>query len=126
MGGSGEPARALGHEQALAAVAAELALDRLPSVVLIEGEAGIGKTMVLREALRLAGDAGYLILTAAPYRDEKSLATRAWRSCCDRSFPTAWRHSQISSARHWRSSCVSADPVSGHQTGSPWPSPSKR
>src|SRR3990170_8465084 len=56
-GRSGEPARALGHEQALAAVAAELALDRLPSVVLIEGEAGIGKTTVLREALRLAGDA---------------------------------------------------------------------
>jgi DNA-binding CsgD family transcriptional regulator len=47
------------------------------SVLLLEGEAGIGKTTLWRESVRRASDRGWLVLTCEPTRDEGRLAFAA-------------------------------------------------
>ena len=48
-------------------------------VVLIEGDAGLGKSRLATEAARLARDAGVRVLTAAADAIEQSTAYYAWR-----------------------------------------------
>jgi class 3 adenylate cyclase len=48
-------------------------------VVLIEGDAGLGKSRLATEAARLASDAGVRVLTAAADAIEQSTAYYAWR-----------------------------------------------
>src|SRR5690349_21698216 len=54
------------------------ALDRLferqlPGALLIDGEAGIGKTILWDEGLRRAGALGYRVLSASPSEGERQL-----------------------------------------------------
>jgi hypothetical protein len=52
-------------------------LDRVPSglcALILTGPAGIGKTTVWREGVRLAEARGYLVLPARPGRAERSLS----------------------------------------------------
>ena len=53
------------------------ALDDGPRAVVLEGEAGVGKTALLRRALEVAGDAGWRILSSAPAASEARLAFAA-------------------------------------------------
>ncbi len=53
------------------------ALDGGPRAVVLEGEAGVGKTALLRRALDVAGDAGWRILSSAPAASEARLAFAA-------------------------------------------------
>src|ERR1051325_10467966 len=49
------------------------ARDQLPTGVLLHGGAGIGKTVLWREALRLAAQAGYRVVDCALSRGESRL-----------------------------------------------------
>jgi DNA-binding CsgD family transcriptional regulator len=65
----------VGRDEELAVVAGFLAdTDSLPRVLLIEGEAGIGKTTVWRQAIEEGGAAGYRVLSTRPARSEAQLA----------------------------------------------------
>jgi DNA-binding CsgD family transcriptional regulator/tetratricopeptide (TPR) repeat protein len=50
------------------------ALERLPATCVILGEAGIGKTSLVRAAVENAGDRGYRVLRAMPAEPESVLA----------------------------------------------------
>ena len=65
----------VGREVELAAV--ERFLDTLadgPAAVVIEGEAGIGKTTVWAESVRIAAARGFSVLDARPVESERALA----------------------------------------------------
>jgi DNA-binding CsgD family transcriptional regulator/tetratricopeptide (TPR) repeat protein len=65
----------VGRDEELAVVASFLAdTDSLPRVLVIEGEAGIGKTTVWRHVVEEGSAAGYRVLTARPGRSEAQLA----------------------------------------------------
>ena len=65
----------VGRDEELAIVAGLLAdTDSLPRALVIEGEAGIGKTTVWRRAVAEAQAAGYGVLTTRPGRSEAKLA----------------------------------------------------
>jgi DNA-binding NarL/FixJ family response regulator len=53
------------------------ALDDGPRAVVLEGEAGVGKTALLRRALDLAAERGWRILSSAPAASEARLAFAA-------------------------------------------------
>jgi MoxR-like ATPase len=65
-----------GREEELAAIAAFLAArDELPGALLLEGEAGIGKTTLFELALAAArGDEDYRVLACTPAGSEQRLA----------------------------------------------------
>ena len=50
------------------------ALETGPASLILEGEAGIGKTTVWAEILRRAGGSGYQVLVARPVRPEQDLS----------------------------------------------------
>jgi DNA-binding CsgD family transcriptional regulator/tetratricopeptide (TPR) repeat protein len=65
----------VGREQELAAIARLLADAREGfAALLLEGDAGIGKTTVLREGLRLAEAAGFRVLSCRPGPSEAGLS----------------------------------------------------
>jgi DNA-binding CsgD family transcriptional regulator len=65
----------VGRDEELAVAAGFLAdTDSLPRVLLIEGEAGIGKTTVWRRVVEEGRAAGYRVLTTRPGRSEAQLA----------------------------------------------------
>ena len=49
----------------------------LPAAVVLEGEAGIGKTALWRAGLRLAEELGFRVLAAAPAASERGLPVEA-------------------------------------------------
>ena len=68
----------IGRESELAAIERFLdAVTKAPTVLVIEGEAGIGKTTVWAEACRLAGDRGLRVLQARPTESEVRLSYAA-------------------------------------------------
>jgi DNA-binding CsgD family transcriptional regulator/tetratricopeptide (TPR) repeat protein len=67
------PDAILGREEELAAIAHFLHDRARPSVLLLEGEAGIGKTTLWREGVRLAADQGR-VLTSRPSEAETRLS----------------------------------------------------
>lgn len=68
-----EPFEVVGREQELEAIRA-FAVDEGSMALVIEGEAGIGKTTLLREALAAASGAGATVLMAWPASAEAELA----------------------------------------------------
>jgi hypothetical protein len=74
--GSGRPV--IGREREINVVSTLLDLlpDR-PAALLVEGEAGIGKSTVWFEAIRLAADRGYRVLRARPAESEARLSYAA-------------------------------------------------
>ena len=66
-------AETFGRDDQLAALRQRLG-GELPAGVLIEGEAGIGKTRLLRAAVEHCRDSGFRILESAPAEAEASLA----------------------------------------------------
>jgi DNA-binding CsgD family transcriptional regulator len=72
------PARVIGRERELAAIEAFLERAEGGSATLVfEGDAGIGKTALWREALQRAEDAGLLVLTARPAEAEAQVSYAA-------------------------------------------------
>jgi DNA-binding CsgD family transcriptional regulator len=68
----------IGREQEAATLARFFgAVEELPGALLIEGEAGIGKTSLLRAALDMAEGAGYRILSCRPAQAETKLGFAA-------------------------------------------------
>ena len=68
----------IGREQELAELTAPLAaVDGLPAVLLIEGEPGIGKTVLWRAGLKLAPAHRYTVLRATPATAETRLSFAA-------------------------------------------------
>src|SRR5438128_7300897 len=51
-----------------------LAVDRLPTALVIEGEAGIGKTTLWRAGVVFAGDSGYRVLSTRPSQAERQMS----------------------------------------------------
>jgi predicted AAA+ superfamily ATPase len=66
-------AETFGRDDQLATLRKRLAGD-LPTAVLIEGDAGIGKTKLLRAAVEHCRNMGFRILESAPAEAEASLA----------------------------------------------------
>jgi DNA-binding CsgD family transcriptional regulator len=65
----------VGRAEELAAVRAFLAaVDRLPAVVVIQGEAGIGKTTLWRAGIASAGECGYRVLSTRPAQTESQVS----------------------------------------------------
>jgi DNA-binding NarL/FixJ family response regulator len=72
------PGSVAGRERELAAVGAFLtAVPDGPRALLVEGEAGIGKTTVWLAAVRAAGDRGFRVLQARPAESESRLSYAA-------------------------------------------------
>jgi hypothetical protein len=72
------PGSVVGRERELAAVNAFLtAVPDGPRALLVEGEAGIGKTTVWLAAVRAAGDRGFRVLQARPAESESRLSYAA-------------------------------------------------
>src|SRR5689334_4536395 len=69
----GLPATCIGREEELATVAAFLATTALPAALVVDGEAGIGKTTIVRAALRQASELGLRVLAARPAEGEREL-----------------------------------------------------
>ena len=68
----------VGREREVAALTAFLdSIPRGPRALLLEGEPGIGKTTLWRDALRHAGDRGYRVLQARPAESEARLSFAA-------------------------------------------------
>jgi DNA-binding CsgD family transcriptional regulator len=68
----------IGREQELAELTTLLAaVDRLPAAVVLEGEPGIGKTILWRAGLELAPPHGYRVLRATPSTAEMRLSFAA-------------------------------------------------
>jgi hypothetical protein len=68
----------IGREQETAALARFIgAVEELPGAMLIEGEAGIGKTSLLRAGLDMADGAGHRILSCRPAEAETKLGFAA-------------------------------------------------
>jgi len=77
-GGTSHQAAVIGREREIAVVSAFL--DSMPSgpwALLIEGEAGIGKSTVWFESVRLAEARGYRVLRARPAESEAKLSYAA-------------------------------------------------
>jgi predicted ATP-dependent serine protease len=55
------------------------AVEELPGAILIEGEAGIGKTSLLRASVAAAVDAGYRVLSCRPAESETAMGFSALR-----------------------------------------------
>ena len=73
-----KPGFVVGRERELAAVDAFLAaVPDGPRALLVEGEAGIGKTTVWLAAVRAAGDGGFRVLQARPTESESRLSYAA-------------------------------------------------
>jgi DNA-binding CsgD family transcriptional regulator len=71
-------AAVIGREREIAAVSAFLdSVPRGPGALLVEGEAGIGKSAVWFESLRLAAARGYRVLCARPAESEAKLSYAA-------------------------------------------------
>jgi DNA-binding CsgD family transcriptional regulator len=65
----------VGRDEELAVVRDFLAaVDRLPSALLIEGEAGIGKTTLWSAGLAVAAEHGYRVLSARPAQAESQVS----------------------------------------------------
>jgi DNA-binding CsgD family transcriptional regulator len=64
----------VGREEELAAIAGFLEAGRRPCAVVVEGEAGIGKTTVWRAAVEHAAGVGFRVLRARPAESEARLA----------------------------------------------------
>ena len=79
MGGvMGASVELFGREAELAAVGEFVAADdRLPGAVLVRGEAGIGKTSVWWEGVRIARERGFCVLVAAPGESEARISFAA-------------------------------------------------
>ena len=72
------PGSVVGRERELTAVGAFLmAVPDGPRALLVEGEAGIGKTTVWLAAVRAAGDRGFRVLQARPAESESRLSYAA-------------------------------------------------
>jgi len=68
----------VGRDEELAAVVAFLAsTEALPGVLLLEGEAGIGKTTLLRAGIAAASRSRFRVLSARPVEAESSLSFAA-------------------------------------------------
>jgi MoxR-like ATPase len=68
----------VGRERVVAALTAFLdSVPRGPRALLLEGEPGIGKTTLWRDAVRHAGDRGYRVLQARPAESEARLSFAA-------------------------------------------------
>ena len=67
------PDTILGREEELAAISHFVHNRAGPAVLLLEGEAGIGKTTLWREGIRLAAEQGR-VLTSRPSEAEKRLS----------------------------------------------------
>jgi DNA-binding NarL/FixJ family response regulator len=68
----------VGRERELAVIASFLgSIDSEPGALMIEGEPGIGKTTVWREAVRLAETDGFLVLGCRPAESEAKLSFSA-------------------------------------------------
>jgi DNA-binding CsgD family transcriptional regulator len=68
----------VGRDEELAAVVAFLqATEMLPGVLLLEGEAGIGKTTLLRAGMAAASQSRFRVLSARPVEAESSLSFAA-------------------------------------------------
>ena len=68
----------VGREQELSELEASLAaVDGLPAALLVEGEPGIGKTILWRAGLELASPLGYRVLRATPSTAETRLSFAA-------------------------------------------------
>lgn len=50
------------------------AVDRLPAALVIEGEAGIGKTTLWRAGIVSAGERGYRVLSTRPAQAESQMS----------------------------------------------------
>jgi DNA-binding CsgD family transcriptional regulator len=71
-------AEVVGRERELAALTAFVeGVGQPPTAVLLEGEAGIGKTSLLRAAVAVAGDRGHRVLACRPAESEAKLAFAA-------------------------------------------------
>ena len=93
MGGTaaGLSGRVIGREHELAAIERLLADGRERfSALLLEGEAGIGKTTVLNEALRMAQAEGFHVLICRPTAAEASLSLAAVGDLLGAIPETAW------------------------------------
>jgi DNA-binding CsgD family transcriptional regulator len=74
---AGAQARLVGRDEELTAVAAFFEAERPPGVLLVEGEAGIGKTTLWEQALQEAGRRHYLTLSCRPSGTEAELSYSA-------------------------------------------------
>ena len=85
------------------------ALGRFPAVVLVQGEAGIGKSRLVREALAVvgAGDSRWLIAVCPPFREGLTLGPIV--DAARQAVPTAatWAGS---GCRRWRARCGRCSP----------------
>jgi DNA-binding CsgD family transcriptional regulator len=69
------PSNLIGREVELAAIGEFLgSSDAIPGALLLEGEAGIGKTTLWRSGIEAAQGAGFRVLEARPVEPESSLA----------------------------------------------------
>jgi hypothetical protein len=74
------PGDIVGRERELAAVGAFLtAVPNGPRALLLEGEAGTGKTTVWLAAVRAAGDRGFRVLQARPAACDRQAGVTAQR-----------------------------------------------
>ena len=74
----------VGRDEELATVRAFLAeVERLPSAVFIEGEAGIGKTTLWRAGTAEAHEFGYRVLSARPAEAESQVSYAGLRDLFD-------------------------------------------
>ncbi|MGN6677621.1 MAG: AAA family ATPase, partial [Streptosporangiaceae bacterium] len=77
-GGTSHHAAVVGREREIALVSAFLdSVLRGPRALLVEGEAGIGKSAVWFESVRLAEARGYRVLGARPAESEAKLSYAA-------------------------------------------------
>ena len=67
------PALFIGRETELADIAAHLSSDALPAAVLVEGEAGIGKTTMCALVIEAAREQGFTTLVTRPVAAEADL-----------------------------------------------------
>ena len=75
----------IGRDEELVRIAAFLATDG-PRALLLEGEAGIGKTTLWRTGLELAEDRGYRVLACRPSASETAMSFSALRDLVDAPF----------------------------------------
>ena len=75
-----QPPRVVGRDREIAAVDEFLTATRDGfAAVILEGDAGIGKTAVWLEGVNDVRDLGYRILSARPAQSEATFSFAAWR-----------------------------------------------
>ncbi|HTR95252.1 MAG TPA: ATP-binding protein [Trebonia sp.] len=95
-GTTSHSAGVIGREREIAVVSAFLdAVPRGPRALLVDGEAGIGKSTVWFEAVRLAEARGYRVLQTRPAESEAKLSYAAWRTSSARRSTRRVRSSRI-------------------------------